>query len=422
MLVTAALCLSLSQGTASAAPTITIQPTSQTGAVGDTVSLMVSASPDATGFEWRKGGVAISNGGASNISGATTATLVIGSLRAADFGSDYTVVVTDGVTPVTSQSVSISPSQAGPLNVGVAGVSAAQINFSAFIESEAGLLAQGAPNQVTMVYGGATREARFFYLPNQTGSALWVLFPEASRGDLGLAPCGGTESRVTVVWTGATRNFCVTSEPSAGASMSVEQISPGSLGIRATMMSPKFTGIVEPLVSSPYSVNFQVYDDVTGERIEPPCPAFNDCPGRPGWSGSVSGTMLETRDPLFLPTGSLGKRIRVAAVIYYYANGYSAGATAVAYAAVSDPIFMAQGGDPSQWRTVRQALPMPASGSCEGISDADFAWGTNLTGGWQRAWEPWVNPELDANGNRIGGWACMRVLVHRGGPWLIDNG
>lgn len=432
LVIAAVLGMSLIRGTALAAPTITVQPTSQTGVVGVGNSVTLSVNAVAPGgpitYQWRKGGVPLVEGG--RITGSQTATVTIGDLTLADFGSDYDVVVTEGGIPVTSRLVSISPSQAGPLNVGANGVSAAQINFSAFIESEAGLVGQGAPQQVTMVYGGVTRDARFFYLPNQTGSAIWVLFPEASRGDLGLprtaplAACGATESRITVIWTGATREFCVESALSAGASMAVEQVSAGSLQIRATMISPKFAGIVEPLVSDPYSVNFQVYDDVSGERIEPPCPnpGAGDCPGRPGWQASLSGaTQLQSLDPLVLPAGSLGRRIRVGAVIYYYANGYSAGATAVSYAALSDPIFMTTGGDPSQWRRVGQSLPMPTSGSCDDVEDAEFAWGTNLTGGWQRAWEPWVNPEVDANGNRIGGWACSRVLWNRGGPWLIDN-
>ena len=70
------------------------------------------------------------------------------------------------------------------------------------------------------------------------------------------------------------------------------------------------------------------------------------------------------------------------------------------------------------WTLVRQALPMPAMASCVDVQDASYAWGTGLRGGWQRGWERWV---VNSDGSR-GGWACLRVLVNRGGnEWVIDN-
>lgn len=62
---------------------------------------------------------------------------------------------------------------------------------------------------------------------------------------------------------------------------------------------------------------------------------------------------------------------------------------------------------------VHQALPVPVSGSCADIEDAALAWGTGLTGGWRKSWEPWVS----ANG----GWACSRTLVNTGSTWAIAN-
>lgn len=72
-------------------------------------------------------------------------------------------------------------------------------------------------------------------------------------------------------------------------------------------------------------------------------------------------------------------------------------------------------GDPASWLSVRQALPMPASGDCLDVADADVSWGTGLQGGWVRGWEPWVGKP------GIGGWACVRTLVHRGVMWTIDS-
>lgn len=65
--------------------------------------------------------------------------------------------------------------------------------------------------------------------------------------------------------------------------------------------------------------------------------------------------------------------------------------------------------------SVHQGLPMPASGSCADITDAAYAWGTGLTGGWAKSWQLWINP---AEGK--GGWACTRTLVHTGNAWTIQ--
>lgn len=416
-MIAVAIGMSMIRGTALAAPTITVQPTSQTGVVGvgNSVTLSVTATaPGPVTYQWRKGGTALTEGG--RIAGSQTAFVTINDLTAADFGY-YDVVVSEGGVDVTSQTVSISPT-IGAFNP-LGGASAAQINASAYIESADSTAARGRPISATMPIGGVEIPVQIYYLPDQSGSAMWIRFPDGSRGDLNVGTCSATQSRVTVTWTGiAPESYCVDSAPAAGASMSVEQSSPGSLQIRATVMSPKFPGIVEPLVNDAYGVNFQVFDDTTGDLIP------IGISGRLGVVRSLSGaTMLQTVDPLVLPSSVLGTRIRVGALLYYYEDGWSNSLTLVSgsYAALSDPIFMTTGGDPSQWRRVPQALPMPGSGSCDDVADADYAWGTNLSGGWQKAWEPWVNPELDANGNRIGGWACTRVLVNRGGPWLIDN-
>lgn len=66
---------------------------------------------------------------------------------------------------------------------------------------------------------------------------------------------------------------------------------------------------------------------------------------------------------------------------------------------------------------VRQGVPMPSTGSCDGLDDVEYAWGTGISGGWQRAWEPWAGNE----GAR-GGWACIRALKNTGGhQWSIDD-
>jgi len=84
-----------------------------------------------------------------------------------------------------------------------------------------------------------------------------------------------------------------------------------------------------------------------------------------------------------------------------------------AVAPTSDP------STPPKWTVVHQALPVPASGRCADLQDADVSYGTGLHGGWQLGWEPWV-PSV--NPGVRGGWACIRVLINTGGhSWQIDN-
>jgi hypothetical protein len=64
----------------------------------------------------------------------------------------------------------------------------------------------------------------------------------------------------------------------------------------------------------------------------------------------------------------------------------------------------------ASWTTLYQGLPMPSSLVCEDVQDAGFDWGTGITGGWQRAWEPWAGTTPG-----VGGWACTRSLVNKGG-------
>jgi len=67
--------------------------------------------------------------------------------------------------------------------------------------------------------------------------------------------------------------------------------------------------------------------------------------------------------------------------------------------------------DPSMWTSYRQSLPLPASGLCSDITaeqNTFAAYNTNVTGGWVKGWEPWVN-------NNTGGFACWRNLVNTGG-------
>ncbi len=68
----------------------------------------------------------------------------------------------------------------------------------------------------------------------------------------------------------------------------------------------------------------------------------------------------------------------------------------------------------SSWPVIRQSLPLPGGETCATVDDRDYAWGTALTGGWVKSWEPWVD-------GGTGGWACNRTLVNKGHIWTVDN-
>ena len=74
-------------------PTIAVPPTTHTGYIGQPTTFTVSAAGSAAlSYQWRKGGVNLTDGG--TVSGATTATLTLNPVASTDVGS-YDVVVTD---------------------------------------------------------------------------------------------------------------------------------------------------------------------------------------------------------------------------------------------------------------------------------------------------------------------------------------
>jgi gliding motility-associated-like protein/uncharacterized repeat protein (TIGR01451 family) len=78
-------------------PTITSQPNNQTVCPGSSVSFSVAATGAALTYQWRKGIVNLVNGG--NISGVTTATLVINPANISDTSSFYNVVIGGACSP-----------------------------------------------------------------------------------------------------------------------------------------------------------------------------------------------------------------------------------------------------------------------------------------------------------------------------------
>ncbi len=87
------------------APTISSQPTSRTNIAGTTATFSVTADgAPPISYQWKKGGVSMSNGG--NISGATSATLTLSTVSQTD-AANYTVVVSNASGSVTSSTAAL---------------------------------------------------------------------------------------------------------------------------------------------------------------------------------------------------------------------------------------------------------------------------------------------------------------------------
>lgn len=66
---------------------------------------------------------------------------------------------------------------------------------------------------------------------------------------------------------------------------------------------------------------------------------------------------------------------------------------------------------------ILQALPVPASGSCDAIDDTPFRYGIDsLAGGWSKSWAEWAN-------GGAGGAVCVRTLVYSNslGAWTVQS-
>src|ERR1051326_2503994 len=102
--------------TVNTAPSVTAQPTDQSGCIGSTVSFSLTASGGGLTYQWRKNGVNLVNGATGNgstYSGVTSATLQISGLAAGDAtaattGFDCLVAGTCKPPPATSVRVGLS--------------------------------------------------------------------------------------------------------------------------------------------------------------------------------------------------------------------------------------------------------------------------------------------------------------------------
>ncbi|WP_366183063.1 gliding motility-associated C-terminal domain-containing protein [Flavobacterium ovatum] len=153
-----------------ALPAITAQPTAPTATCSGSGSQTMTVTATGTGlsYQWRKGGIALSNGGV--ISGATTASLTLTNPTASDAGS-YDVVVSGTCTPaVTSTAVTVAvnalPTLSGAAQAStVCAGSTATLNLTGLLPNSTSTIAYTingvAQTSVTSVVSSASGAASF---------------------------------------------------------------------------------------------------------------------------------------------------------------------------------------------------------------------------------------------------------------------
>lgn len=131
-----------------------------------------------------------------------------------------------------------------------------------------------------------------------------------------------------------------------------------------------------------------------------------------GWSTSAAGTPLTTAemtDVASFSTWSITQSFDAGST-WGICPAVNSGYPFLTVFHSSNPCSGAQGRRTTPAPPMMQALPLPASGECADVDDAAYGYGTGVTGGWARSWQPWVR--TDGEEIARGGWACVRVLEY----------
>ena len=211
-----------------AAPTISGQPTAKSVSTGGNASFTVSAAGTAPlSYQWRKGGVALPEGGA--ITGTTTATLLFTGATAGN-GGDYDVVVSNDLGSVTSNPATLTVNPPPPSTV-----------VWDFGPSAAPTAAPSGGLNDDLTGGTVTQG-------NNNGSTPLVTTTSASSGYTGVSGANniGAAARIGALNPATSAYFEFTLSPSAGKRLLATGI---SFGMRSTGTGPQAFGVFTSLDS-----------------------------------------------------------------------------------------------------------------------------------------------------------------------------
>jgi len=210
--------------TVNSAPTISTQPVSQSATAGSSVTFSVTASGSGTlGYQWQKGGVAIS--------GATGSSYTIASVASAD-AATYTVAVSNAVGSVTSTGATLTVTAsatapaitAQPANVTVTAGSAASFSVTASGTSLAYQWTKGG-----VAISGATAATYTIAAAASTDAGTYAVKVSNSVGNVTSSGATLTVNAAASAPTITTQPASVTVTAGASASFSVSAAGTGTL-------------------------------------------------------------------------------------------------------------------------------------------------------------------------------------------------
>ena len=210
-------------------PKITTEPADQITCIGSSVSFSVAATGTGLSYQWRKGTLALTNGG--NISGATSATLTIFPAKTSDVAADYNVVISgtcssNEISNMVSLAVNAAPTISTSACVG------GSVSFSAsalgsgltyqwrkgdvVLTDEGNISGSNSPtltinpvaindaayNYNVLIFGACSPEATSLSIGLVVNAALSITGEPASQ-----EACTGTSAHFTVVATGTALSY-----------------------------------------------------------------------------------------------------------------------------------------------------------------------------------------------------------------------
>lgn len=192
-------------------PFITTQPANTTACTGGTASFTVAASGTSLGYQWKKNGVSLSNGG--NISGATTATLSINPASVSDAGTYSVDVTSSGGYTAVSNNADLTVTAIPTIT---ASPTAAAVCFSSSSQSSSiGYSATtGSPTHYSITWDGTALAAGLVNLGNTLISSSPLNIPVAAG-----VPAGTYNGTLTVSIAGCASSgsaFTITINPRPG--------------------------------------------------------------------------------------------------------------------------------------------------------------------------------------------------------------
>ena len=174
---------------ATAAPSITTQPTSQTVSVGQTASFSVTASGTAPlSYQWSKDGTAIS--------GATSSSYTTPAATASDNGALFTVVVSNSAGSVASSAATLTVSGGTTasdctLFASASGNDGNSGTSSSAPKTFAGAASASQPGSVVCLLAGTYNMGSTFFAPTSGTPSSWIVYKSYGNGAVNLVWTAG---------------------------------------------------------------------------------------------------------------------------------------------------------------------------------------------------------------------------------------